>query len=531
MGASSHAQVRSVGWLSLIFLVLFVPSLFLMVTAPPLWRDMDAWAQVTSPPNVSTLVRFGPAYCFGARVPMWIGTLVGAAQGNNDWPKPDFFSKPAATDAGIASLVLTQHLLLAGALTLLVYSASNHNGIRLGLCALCVIQAPLYIYAHCVGTETLTLILIIAMIALLGWLGHAGLRPGLVAVYSILLLVAILTRHANAVLAAMLPGVILLGAIIVGVRTRSRGGIRKSFKLLVFAIGISLLTIGASHILSWSIAVAGNQIYRSNAGYTLQWKLGYMNAMTREVRREYWQRVLGSPDDRSPVSDLIRAINIDRLDENGLWQTKTLFTQVLDKIKSLDPELSHSDAVAHAEMALNSLINAFLLRGGKPYWNSVGEDFSEGLAWGPGAISDQLVKTTTKFYDDPRLIEQPRNQALYELVTFKGRDANRVREVFLANPLFSFVPRLLPAHGVYLLIGLLFSLGLIAFGGPAQWRAAAVVLSVLATAVVMWFLTKLFTQDLPRFAAPLYASAFAALAFAVGQSGNAILGQFRIRKP
>ncbi len=508
-----------------------MPSVFMMVTAPPLWRDTDAWAQVTSPPNVSTLVRFGAAYCFGARVPMWIGTVVGAAQGKNDWPKADFFSTPAATDSGITALILTQHLLLVGALTLLVFSASDRNGVRLGLCALCVVQSPLYIYAHCVGTETLTLILIISLTAMLGRIGRTGLRWRIVAVYSILLLVAILTRHANAVLAAMLPGAILLGAMIEGVRMRCWASMQSVFKPLFLAIAISLLTIGISKILSWSFAVADNQIYRSNAGYTLQWKLGYMNVMDPDARRDYWQQVLGSPKDGSPVSPLIYAINIDHLNEKGRWQTKTLFTQIVEKIKSEDPEISHSDAVARAEIALNSLIKAFLLRGGKPYWNSVAEDFFQGLVWGPAAISDQLVKTTAVFYDDTSLIDLPRNQSIYELATFKGRDANGVREVFFANPLFGVVSHLLPPHGVYLLIGILLSSGLIAFGGAAQWRAAGVVLSVLASAVLMWFLTKLFTQDLPRFAAPLYASAFAAVVFVAGQTATFIMGRFRYREP
>ncbi|MFY8215897.1 MAG: hypothetical protein ACOVMP_04775 [Chthoniobacterales bacterium] len=398
MNASAvHANVPvSKRWIALIFLILFAPSLFLLSTTPPLWRDTDAWHQITSPPNVSTLVHFGPAYCFGARGPMWIGTVIGAAWGMNDWPKSNFFRKPVVSDASVTGLLLVHHFLLAGALTLLVFAASDRIWVRLGLCGLCVIQTPLYIYAHCVGTEAFTMTLIIAMTASLRWIGERErIRPWLWVGYTGLLLVAILTRHPNAVMAAALPGVFLLGAIIDGFRGRDWSAWKRWMRPFVLATAAGLLTIlaakGASHFFCWS----GGQTPRSTAGYTLQWKLGYMSGMEPEERRAYWQQVLG-PNASEEFPDEILGINVDRVKENGAWQTRTYYWQIIDAIAKRSPEMSKPDAVAEAEIALNSLVMPFLLRGGTQYWNSVWEDFWEGLLWTPADISGQLITTTAK---------------------------------------------------------------------------------------------------------------------------------------
>ena len=499
----------------IVFCVLWIPAISLWVTTPPLWRDTDSWHQLTSPPNMATLIHFGPAYCFGIRGPMWVGTVLGAALGQNEMPKADFFRRPVLTDAGILAALVVQQALLVGALTLLICAASSQPGVRLFLTALALTQIPLYLYAHCPSTETLTIPLILALTALLRWIGDKDrLNPWIWLGYFGLLLIAILTRHPNAVLAAVLPGYFLLQLAI----TRLRSGPvpwRTWTKPFALAVVVGLITVIAAQGLNRLFCWSANQLYRSSAGYTLQWKLGYMSEMTPEVRRAYWESVLG-PNRATEFSPLILGINPDGFKKEGFWIPRTSFLQVQAEVAKQNPTMKKSETAALAEQELNALVKPFLLRGGQPYWESVRYDFLQGFTWAPSAIVNQLVENTAYYFDE-NLRADPRYTSIFELASFRNKDGVSVRAQYWSNPLFHWFPYWLPAHWVYLLVALVLTGGLIASRDPAAWNAAAVVLSLLAASLVLWFLTKLLTQNLPRFASPLYTALVAMVLYGAGQ--------------
>ena len=103
-------------------LCLATPSFWLMTTVPPLWRDVDAYIQISSSPGPSTILLHGPLYRQLARVPLWIGhRTTGGSMGF-----AGFMKDPRLTDAGIYLLLSMQHagLWLAAFYLLSALSAS-----------------------------------------------------------------------------------------------------------------------------------------------------------------------------------------------------------------------------------------------------------------------------------------------------------------------------------------------------------------------------------------------------------------------
>ena len=193
-GLSRFSRVVTV---ALPLICLAVPSVWLMTTVPPLWRDVDAYIQVSAPPGPSTILLHGPLYCQLARVPLWIGYLTtGGSMG-----LADFMKHPRLTDAGVALLLFLQHAGLWLTAFYLISALSSSLLVRTALAIFFASHPLFYAYAHCVGSETLSLILILLLVGV-------GLR--MVAAYpalkvrwwllaGLLLCCCILTRHINAV--------------------------------------------------------------------------------------------------------------------------------------------------------------------------------------------------------------------------------------------------------------------------------------------------------------------------------------------
>src|ERR1043166_4235610 len=93
-------------------LILVAPSLWLLVAVSPFWRDSDAYSQGTMPPGPTTILLYSPLYCFGARVPLYLGCAYEALVGGGTLPSLAFLKSPVLTDSGVLLLIAVQHALL-----------------------------------------------------------------------------------------------------------------------------------------------------------------------------------------------------------------------------------------------------------------------------------------------------------------------------------------------------------------------------------------------------------------------------------
>jgi hypothetical protein len=192
--------------------VLLAPSIWMLSVIPPLWRDHDAYIQVTYPPGIMTILHFRPLYCFVARIPLYLGYAIDCLRAGAPFPTPGFFLHPTLSDSGVYLLLLFQHVALWCSAFYLIALTSRLFLVRLVLAVAWAANPLFYTFAHCVGSETLSMILLLLI-------GAAGLRivrhPRSVPrkewlLFGVLLWLCILTRHINAVLAALMPLTFLL---------------------------------------------------------------------------------------------------------------------------------------------------------------------------------------------------------------------------------------------------------------------------------------------------------------------------------
>ena len=191
---------------TLTVLILAAPSFWMLKEIPPLWRDIDAYLQVTTGFGAITDLHYGPLYCVAARVPLYLGDKFLSEKAAASKTEASSFSQSTLTDSGVFLLILLQHAAFLCAGFRLITLAGDSPLIRILLALAWVANPELYTFAHSVGSEALSMILTIWLVTsgltLLrqdrlihhAWLPFMGLLCALM-----------LTRHINAVLAMLLP--------------------------------------------------------------------------------------------------------------------------------------------------------------------------------------------------------------------------------------------------------------------------------------------------------------------------------------
>ncbi len=139
-------------------LILAAPSFWLLAAVPPLWRDSDAYVQTVFPLNAGTILSHAPLYCILSRVPLWLGYLISGA-GPMVW-LGRFIKHTQLTDSGVFALIFAQHAALWWAALFFINAVTTNLWSRLLLAIFFASHPLFYAFAHCIGSETLSMIII-----------------------------------------------------------------------------------------------------------------------------------------------------------------------------------------------------------------------------------------------------------------------------------------------------------------------------------------------------------------------------------
>ena len=310
-----------------IVVVLLTPSIWMLSVIPPLWRDVDAYLQVTRPPGAETILQYGPLYCFAARIPLYLGYAIDSIRARHSLPNPDFFIHPVLTDSGVFLLLVVQHAALCFAAFCLITVVTGIFWVRVVLAVAWAANPLLYTLAHCVGGETLSMILIV----LLGAVGLRIIRHSRNPpkkewfLVGILLWGCTLTRQINAVLAALLPLTFVLLALyrlsavrFAGYQSTARWnrlGSKEAFKKAMVAIAIGISSIVLANASRGMLCYAVKIPYHSVAGFAFVDRLKFLAAVPGEQR----DQLLAKASKNANSGDVKNLISLLRNELTGSW--------------------------------------------------------------------------------------------------------------------------------------------------------------------------------------------------------------------
>lgn len=490
-------------WLFVVILAL--PSFWLLAVTPPLWRDTDGWAQLTGKPGVLTLLHWPPAYCFGARVPLWIGTQLGAALGQGEPAVEDFFYEPNITDGGVYGVILTQHLLLVLTLVFVIATLTSSGWMRAALALIAAGQLPLYVYAQTIGSETLSTILTLVYLATayLFVVRRDGRSwPGWVLTAGVLLLL-IGTRHVNAVFCSVLPLYYLtrVALSLSPLRGRLGGTVGHAARGFAGSMVIGVGALIALQGISQYVCAANNTKYRSTVGNTFQWRLLDFASLNEATRDQVWRAVTPYLEDAPELRKVIA--ESERADDTTIG-TAALSARVREAVDTAHSQESNSEVKYRSDLQMNELTKEFILHAGMPFWKMVGKDWLRGftftsrqLAWEPFV--------TTSYFTWPENLPRKETTEIRKLGTYQWFESLGPEPVYAQNS-YLWLARGGYSMGVLMFAGLLCG-GLLLFQRDREAQTAGLYMAAcLLSAILLLWITKMLTHDMPRFVLPLYAT-------------------------
>jgi uncharacterized membrane protein (GlpM family) len=367
----------------------------MMATIPPLWRDADAYVQLTQDPRVSKFWGHAPVYSYIAKVPLFLGEQWERFQGQPPVPRT-IASQLPLTDSGIALLIIAQHLGLSLAALSFIAAVTQPFWGRLLLSLLWASNALFYTFAHCVGSETLGLILIVWLAARAVRLVRSTGEPAWTDWYFFagLLLICVLTRDLNFALAGLLPLAFLIAHLLKEralsrrhlSRTRPRSSLQNT--AIATALGIACLAIAPS--VPESLARKTRLHPHSRIGYTFLWRLHSLNDLPPAARASLMRKV----SERAPSEQVRRLIQLydQMMNEQPDPLDATAFGARAVEIFGGVPHWEELDA-GFKQMAFT-----FLWPPTSELWNIIKTDFVAVLKLPSTEISDYLFATTAFYF-------------------------------------------------------------------------------------------------------------------------------------
>ena len=408
------------GWLPAI--ILAIPSIWLLASVPPLWRDIDGYNQVTLPPGAMTILQFSPLYSFGARLPLYAGCALDSFFAHHELPGWGFFAHPILTDCGVFLLVALQHLLLLRAQTFLLRTVSTTFLVQIFLSALLAFNSSFYTFAHSVGTEAAALSASIWFVGCTVRIFSSRVdRRSDWIWFGVSLTICILLRHINAVLAALLPLAYFLSGGAETVRALFRRGaarfprrlVRRELSRGCLSVIVALLCLAVASRTVRFISRSAGIHYRSTVGLTFVWRLDFLARMDPDQRTAFLTRLAGRTGD--PMLKRMLLEMPSAISESGQWDPPACIQNLLEIME--DSGIRENTGY-RLDLVRNNLAKIFLLSFERPYLSVVWNDF---LATGRIALLELAISPfSTTQYCFLRLNEMPQ---VIGLTTFKGDTA------------------------------------------------------------------------------------------------------------
>jgi hypothetical protein len=201
----------------------------------------------------------------------------------------------ALNDAGVLLLVAGQQLALIFALALLTVSCARRPILRCLIVVAFLCNPVLFIGAQLISSEALASILLILLIAIAIELSRRQelSRNGIIAL-GICLYANVMTRHLNAIDAALVPMAYLLGVIM---HIRKSGEGRIYFKKFAATCAVGLAAIVAANLTTRSLCVVFREPYRSTAARTAIARLDLIDRLPAADRANYLRRLQANASD------------------------------------------------------------------------------------------------------------------------------------------------------------------------------------------------------------------------------------------
>ena len=510
----------------LLILILSIPSLFIFLTLPPLWRDEDAFNEIASTFAPRGIIHYLPGYSLGGRLIVFAGSVVGSLLRGHGIPDLSLNFTPL-NDTGICTLLVVQHLFLIFSLFYAVRTLSDHFQMRVLLAAFFALTPWAYVYANCIGSEAFSNPLVY-LIAAFGWncLRAAELSRRKVGIFFGLLLAAALTRQINGVLAAGLPiallplagkELIFRGATVHWANGPSR--FRYSRRLLIFTV-VGLSAIGASVLVQETMCRLFRVPFSSTFGETFSYRMSYLERMPELERAAILAGISAKVSD--PVlTEALQALDRS-LDQGQKWNNMFLYYKI-DEIllRSGVNEIERRTLETH--LRLNRIAICVLFSGEPNFRNAVWTDFvlspffvQPDLAYPPFELTD-WVQTQLAY---------PRYERLRGLASFQHQEGY-YQAAWTQIPYVHLFERIPMLEMICLTFALAIVLGGLALIGlcrnPITEVGAWYAVAMVAVGLLVSFVTCLSTYFQGRLYLPVYALFQMGMLLAVSLAANLLL--------
>jgi Ca2+/Na+ antiporter len=503
-----------------LLLCLFAPSAWMIATIPPLWRDSDAYIQVTYDPLVVTYWGHGPAYSYVAKVPLFAGEQLERLRGKVPANRGPDSSQPSLTDTGVWLLILGQHLALCGGAYYFIIAVSHLFWIRLALTLVWASNALFYTFAHCVGSETLSMIFILLLVGKALRLVLSRRVPKWTDWYlfALLLCFCLLTRHVNLGLIALLPAAFVFSwaqnraAAFFASGDRDKRWLRRmragDFRQAVIAIALGIACVATASSATRSLAQKSKFHPHSRIGFVFLWRLHFLSELSPDARGALLRKVAA----RSHSTDVVQLIALlEQVQAEGADQSKWE--------SFMQRAVLRFDGPARWEKldrALNQMAFVFLSPPPPELWHVATTDFFSALKMPSSVISSFLFATTAHYFE-----HQDEMAACAELATFRNSSAEQIRTLPSQHPYFRLWQGL--SYNVVLLIWLV---TLIICVVAARWMKSKVrelssfSIALTAVGLVIFASTSLIHDFEPRFALTMWQLLFLSLLLTLARTAS-----------